>query len=104
MDDQQPRGVPTAPNESIVCGKLVEIGTGPDGMGSTWKVHVAETREVGQFRNLARQHIGETIIIYVHPEMRKEFMEGDMVEVNVSFQGDEHGGAFFLLGDKVRKL
>lgn len=104
MDHQQPRGVPTAPNESIVCGKLVEIGAGPDGVGSTWKVHVDDSRNVGQLRNVAGARVGETIIIYVHPDMKKEFAAGDSVEVNVSFEGDERGGAFFLLGDKVRKL
>lgn len=103
MDDK-PRGVPAAPNESTVCGKLVEIGPGPNGMGSIWKVHVDEARDVGELRNLTRGHVGETIIIYVHPDMTKEFQAGDAVEVNVSFQGDEHGGAFFLLGEKVRKL
>lgn len=104
MDDQQPRGVPTAPNESIVCGKLVEVSAGPEGMGSTWRVNVEEARDVGELPNLTRGCVGETIVIYVHPEMRKEFKAGDTVAVNVSFQGDEHGGAFFLLDQKVRKL
>ena len=104
MDEQRPRGVPTAPNESIVFGKLVEIEAGPDGVGSIWKVHVDETHDVDELRNLTRGHIGETIVIYVHPDMRKEFTAGDRVAVNVSFQGDERGGAFFLMGDKVRKL
>lgn len=104
MDDQQPRGVPAAPNESIACGKLVEIGAGPDGMGSIWTVHVDEARDVGGLPNFTREHVGETITIYVHPDMKKEFKAGDTVEVNISFQGDERGGAFFLLGEKVHKL
>ena len=104
MDLQQPRGVPAAPNESVVRGTVVEIEAGPDGVGSIWKVHVDETHDVGQLRNLTRAHIGETIVIYVHPDMRKEFTAGDTIEVNVSFQGDERGGAFFLMGDKVHKL
>lgn len=104
MENQRRRGVPSAPNESVVCGKLVEILPGPDGMGKIWKVHVDESRDVGELRNLTRGRVGETLLIYVHPEMRKEFSVGDTVEFNVSFQGDEHGGAFFLLGDKVRKL
>lgn len=104
MDDQQLRGVPAAPNESIVCGKLVEIRTGPDGVGSIWTVHVDEARDVGELPNFSRPHVGKSIVIYVHPEMRKEFEAGDTVEVNVSFQGDEHGGAFFLMGEKVRKV
>ena len=104
MDNYQSRGVPTAPNESIVCGKLVEIGAGPDGMGCIWKVRVDEARDVGELPNFTRGRVGETILIYVHPGMRKEFKAGDTIEVTVSFQGDERGGAFFLMGDKVRKL
>ena len=104
MDDQQPRGVPAAPNESTVCGKLVEIGAGPGGMGHIWKVHVDESCDVGELPNLTLGHVGETILVYVHPEMRKEFKAGDRVEFYVSFQGDERSGAFFLLGEKVRKL
>lgn len=104
MDNYRSRGVPTAPNESIVCGELVEIGAGPDGMGSIWKVRVDDARDVGELPNFTRARVGETIMIYVHPEMRKEFKAGDTIEVNVSFQGDERGGAFFLMGEKVRKL
>ncbi len=104
MDYQQPRGVPTAPNESIVWGTLVEIEAGPDGMGKIWQVAVEEARDVGELRNLALDHVGTTIPILVHPGMIKEFKIGDRVEFNVSFQGDEHGGAFFLMGDKVRKV
>ena len=104
MDEQQPRGVPTAPNESIVSGKIVEIGAGPEGMGKVWKVHVDESRDWDDLPNFTREHVGETIPIYVHPGMRKEFKVNDTVEFNVSFQGDESGGAFFLLDEKVRKL
>lgn len=102
--DQQPRGVSSAPNESIVRGKLVEIEAGPDGMGKIWKVDVEEARDVSELPNLALQHVGKTVPIYVHPGMRKEFNLGDRVEFNVSFQGDERDGAFFLLADKVRKV
>lgn len=104
MNSQHPRGVPSAPNESIVRGKLVEIAAGPDGMGKIWKVHVDDSRDVGEFPNLTRRHVGNTLVIYVHPEMRREFNVGDTVELNVSFQGDEHAGAFFLLAQKARKV
>lgn len=100
----QPFGVPAAPNESMLQGKLVRIDSGPDGMGSIWSVEVIASHDVDQLPNFTQAHIGETISIYIHPEMKTSLAPGDNIQARVSYHGDERGGAFFLIDDDVSKL
>jgi hypothetical protein len=97
-------GVNVAPNESKVRGKIVKIEPGPEGVGSIWRIEVTETQDVNNLPNFARRHIGKVISVFVHPEMKKEVRESDLIEAQISFQGDERGGAFFLINDNVNRL
>ena len=104
MAGTQPFGVPVAPNESIVHGKLIKIDSGPDGVGAIWSVEVIESHTVDKLPNFAQAHIGEIISIYIHPGMKTSLAPGDHIQARVSFQGDETGGSFFLIDDDVSKL
>lgn len=73
-------------------------------MGYVWKVKVDGSSDVDHLPNLTRAYIGKVMTIYVHPDVQKQLAKTSTIEARVSFQGDEHGGAFFLLDDDVRKL
>lgn len=104
MDELQPLRAPVAPNECKIRGTLTEVERGPEDLGFIWKVTVDETDDVNNLPNFARTHVGNSISIYVHPEMKQQLKAGNDIEAHVFFQGDEQGGAFFLANDDVRKL
>lgn len=102
--DKEQSGVPAAPNESKVRGRIVDIEPGPEGIGSIWKVEVNESLDVGILPNFTRAYIGKVISIFIHPNMKETLKVSDWVEARISFQGDERCGAFFLIDDDVHKL
>jgi hypothetical protein len=102
--DSQRFGVNAAPNESKIRGKIVKIDPGPEGLGSIWTIEVSETEDIDNLPNFARRYVGKLISVLVHPEMKKEIKEFDIIEAHLTFQGDERGGEFFLIDDKVRHV
>ena len=102
--DSQRFGVNVAPNESKIRGKIVKIDPGPEGLGSIWTIEVSETEDIDNLPNFARRHVGKLIPVLIHPEMKKEIKESDLIEAHITFQGDESGGEFFLIDDNVRHL
>jgi hypothetical protein len=104
MRESKGFNVTAIPNESKIYGQIIDITSGPEGMGYVWKVKVDGSSDVNNLPNLTRIHIGKVITIYVHPGLKKQLVKADTIEARVSFQGDEQGGAFFLLDDDVRKL
>ncbi len=94
-------GVNVAPNECKVRGKVIKIEPGPEGLGTIWRVEVSEAQDVDNLPNFARRHVGKLVSILVHPKMKKEVKESDLIEAHVSFQGDARSGAFFLINDDV---
>ena len=104
MDRPESLGVPAAPNASRVRGRLVSIRPGPEGQGAIWEIAVAESEDVDNLPNFGRVQIGRTISVYVHPGSSHALAENDAVEARVAFQGDERGGAFFLIEDDARRL
>lgn len=103
MEEKQ-YGVSAAPNEGRVRGKLLEVEAGPEGVGAIWKVTVSETEDVGKLPNFARDLVGKVISIYIHPYLKKKFSKFDSIDARISFQGDEKGGDFFLMGDDVHRI
>jgi hypothetical protein len=97
----KPFYVPAPPNESIIRGRIVHVQPAPGGIGFVWEVEVSASGNVGDLPNLTQSHVGKSILVYVHPELRERFDEGEFIEARVFFQGDERGGAFFLKGSDV---
>lgn len=104
MDELEGFSVPAAPNESVIRGKVVRIRPTPEGLGTIWDVELAEAEGVGSLANLALSRVGETVSVYIHPDLKVKIREGDLIEARILFQGDERGGAFFLKGQDVRRL
>src|SRR5690349_11154061 len=103
MDDPEAYGVPAAPNESIVRGKVLSVQPAPGGVGTVWDVELTQVEDVGKLANLARSRVGQTLSIYIHPDLKVEIETGDLIEAHVFFEGDERGGVFFLKGQEVQK-
>jgi hypothetical protein len=97
-------GVSVVPNASRVRGQLVRIAPDRGGRGSFWKVAVRETHDIPGMPNFAAAHVGKTINIYVHPELKSALKKGDDLEARVAYRGDERGGLFALVEDDVRRL
>ncbi|HKV11830.1 MAG TPA: hypothetical protein VJ725_27035 [Thermoanaerobaculia bacterium] len=104
MDEPENFRVPAAPNESVVRGRVVRIRPTPEGLGAIWDVELKEAEEVENLANLARSRVGETVSIYIHPDLKVKIRVEDFIEARILFQGDERGGAFFLKGQDVRPL
>jgi hypothetical protein len=102
--DHKKYAVRAAPNESRIRGRLVKVAPGPEGVGELWKVKVDESEDIGGMSNFGRARVGETISVFVHPYLKRRFSESDQIEARISFQGDEAGAEFFLIGNDVRKL
>jgi hypothetical protein len=95
--------VPTAPNESWVHGRVLEIHPDPTsfrGEGADWKLEVAAVEDVPGARNFARGRAGSAIDLFV-PSLPPglNVAVGDVIRARVSFQGDERGGRFVLVDD-----
>ncbi len=103
MDESKSYGVPAAPNESVVRGRVLRVQPAPGGTGTVWDVELEEAECVGDLANLAQSRVGECISIYVHPDLKVEIKEGDLIEARIFFEGDERGGVFFLKGQDVHR-
>src|SRR4051812_17481446 len=101
MDEPKPYSVPAAPNESVIHGKVTQVRPAPGGAGSIWDVEVIESKDVEPLANFTRSRVGESVAVYVHPDLEKKIEPGDLIEARVFFQGDERSGVFFLKGDDV---
>lgn len=97
-------GVPAAPNECLVRGRVHQVGPAPEGEGRILELKVEEAEDIGGMPNFARTRVGETINVFVPPGEAKGLKKGDHVEAHVSFEGDERGGMFFLKEKGARKL
>jgi hypothetical protein len=97
-------GVPAAPNECLVRGPVNSVGPSPEGVGHVWKLKVEEAEDVDGMRNFARTRVGDEITVFVPPGEAKSLKKGDRVEAHLSYEGDEHGGTFFLKEKGARKL
>ncbi len=95
--------VPAAPNESVVRGKVLRVQPAPGGVGTVWDVEIQEAEDAGNLANLALSRVGECLPIYVHPDLKVEIKEGDLIEARIFFEGDERGGVFFLKGEDVHR-
>jgi hypothetical protein len=103
MDEPKPYAVPAAPNESVIHGKVVQVRPAPGGAGTIWDVEVIESKDVEPRANFTRSRVGESIAVYVHPDLKKKIEPGDLVKARVFFQGDERSGVFFLKDDDVSR-
>jgi hypothetical protein len=103
MTEFKRAGISAVPNASRVRGQLLRISSDTGGRGSFWEIAVHEASDVPGMPNFAAAHIGKTITVYVHPELKHGFKQGDAVEAQVAYRGDERGGQFALVEDDVQK-
>lgn len=82
---------------------IVGVKPEPDGFGSVLGIAVDEARGLDGMADFVGEHVGETISVYAHPELRIGVGEGVEIEARVAFRGDARGGRFALI-DGVREL
>jgi hypothetical protein len=96
------RHVRVVPNESSIVGRLERIASADEG-GAVWTISVERTRGVGQQPDFARGETGKSIDVYVSAGLETSLQEGDRLEAQVTFRGDERGGRYVLVGTGARK-
>ena len=82
---------------------MTQVRPAPGGAGSIWDVEVIESKDVEPLANFTRSRVGESISVYIHPDLNKTIKPGDLLKARVFFQGDERSGVFFLKGDDVSR-
>lgn len=82
---------------------MVGIEPIPDNEGFIWEVVLRESYDVDGMPNLTKQYIGQSVSIYVPPDIN-DIRLSNNIEAFVAFRGDESGGAFYLAHPHVRKL
>lgn len=95
-------GVPAAPNQSRLRGRLTSVSPGPEA-SQVWQVQAETSEAVGGLADFVAARIGGPIEVIVPPG-GPSFAPPARIEARVSFQGDERGGAFFLLDQDARLL
>ncbi len=104
MPEFQRSGVPVVPNASLVRGRVERIAPEPGGRGSVWDIAVEKSDDVDGMPNFTRAHVGQTIQVYVHPQLSHTVAQEDSIAARVAYRGDERGGRFVLVDDHVQKL
>jgi hypothetical protein len=104
MEISQSYGVSAAPNACQVKGELLSKKKGPDGRSEIWKVKVEAAENVDELPNFAESRVGEVITVIIPPDTKHRLAKGDRLKARLAFEGNEHGGEFFLQGGQVRKL
>ncbi len=97
----RPSPVPAAPNEGLLRGRLVQVEPAPE--GSVWTVAVEESDSLPGLPNLAQRYAGRSLRLLVPAGVSAPGL-GERIEARVTFQGDERGAAFYLVGSEVRPL
>lgn len=97
-----PARAPVMPNAGRIRGEIVRILPEADGFGSTWKVSVQDVQDVAGFANFARNYLGRTLELFVHPGLENQAAVHDNIAAKIAFRGDEHGGRFVVLDDDLR--
>jgi hypothetical protein len=91
------------PNAGRIRGQVVGIQPEADGFGSTWEVSVQDVQDVPGFANFARNYLGRTLELFVHPGLKDRAAVHDNIAAKIAFRGDERGGRFVVLDDDLRK-
>ena len=99
-----PSSVQAAPNQSLVKGKLLNIAPLKDEPGFVWEILVQDVETEPNAADFAARHKGQRIEVFVRPDFQHNMAAGDQVSARVTFQGDERGGAFFLVKDQAQKI
>jgi len=97
-----PPGVRAAPNESRITGTVVAVDK--SSVGTRWTVRIDTAEGTDKLPNFAHRHIGGTVQIDVPPNFGKSIDRNDRIAATICYEGDEGGGALFLVNLDARKL
>ena len=89
--------VSVQPNSCQIRGRVLHIRPESGNSGAVWDVAVSATDDIPGSPNFAARHVGDTIQLFVHPEMAGAVTEGEFMSATVSYRGDERGGRFAVV-------
>lgn len=108
-----PRGgaAPAAPNQTAVTGimhcvwqvQASTLGIQPEMPLYIAEIEIVEAKEVDGFMNQLARSQGQTINIFSKSPIPAD-ASGHTIEVNVMFGGDERGGRYWVIDDKLSIL
>jgi hypothetical protein len=90
-------GVPAIENRGKVTAKLIESAPDPDNANFT-RLHalILTSEDVEGMQNFTSKLVNTEADLYIQTGQLPELKAGDMFEAVVSYNGDEHGGKYYV--------
>lgn len=89
-----PSGVPAAPNSSLIQARI--IATTQDDRGTVLTVEVLSSQKQEGYADFGSAVIGKQIEVLVVADTIMTFSVDQIIQGELSYTGDEHGGVYFL--------
>jgi hypothetical protein len=87
-------GVPAAPNLSIITAKVIAANQSDQGLVLT--IEVQSSQKQDGFADFGSAVIGQQIDAQVNDDPGTPYTAGQIIQAGLVYQGDEHGGIYFL--------
>lgn len=91
-----PIGVPAAPNKSLVTAEIISISKGPWPGSYQIELLIQDSQDIPGFANFTKSRVGQIISAVTRAEV-KGLRRGEMIQAQLTYRGDEHGGLFFVM-------
>lgn len=91
-----PIGVPAAPNKSLVKAEIVSVGKGPWPDSYQIELLIQASQDIPGFANFTKSRVGQIISAVTRTEV-EDLREGEVIQAQLTYRGDEHGGLFLVM-------
>jgi hypothetical protein len=91
-----PVGVPAAPNKSLVTAEIMSVSKGPWLGSYQIELLIQDSQDIPGFANFTRSRVSQIISAITRAEV-EELREGEVIQAQLTYRGDEHGGLFFVM-------
>jgi len=89
-------GVPVIPNGGLVTGEIEGIKMYSE--GDILNIRVLDSEDMGKMANFVANEVGKTIKVLVGGCHHLSLKPGDIIELPISYEGDERGGGYLASG------
>lgn len=91
-----PVGVPAAPNKSLVTAEIMSVSKGPWPGSYQIELLIQDSQDIPGFANFTKSRVSQIISAITRAEV-EELREGEVIQAQLTYRGDEHGGLFFVM-------
>ncbi|HVP21917.1 MAG TPA: hypothetical protein VMS73_08655 [Anaerolineaceae bacterium] len=89
-------GMPARENYSLVSGKVLAVSPDPQKPAMLRaQISVTASDYVQNYPSRTDDKVGQEINVLVPQDLARDLKVGDSIQLQVSYRGDESGGAFF---------